>query len=161
MKKSARAKRMHRYHGRFSSQSKLNLVSLMDIFTILVFFLLLNSSDVEVLDNNNAVELPDSISDISGENKNLKISVKTEGVWIGQEKVIEQVNNIEQLNYSFKDFSLVLSSLKKGKDQEELQTITLLADKDMPFQLINQIMKKCSEIGFDKVNFAVNKVHDS
>ena len=29
--------------------SKLNLVSLMDIFTILVFFLMLNTGDVEVL----------------------------------------------------------------------------------------------------------------
>jgi len=50
VKKSIHAKRMERKHRQTSKTSKLNLVSLMDIFTILVFFLLVNSSDVEVLD---------------------------------------------------------------------------------------------------------------
>ena len=40
----------------------LNLVSLMDIFTILVFFLLVNSSDVETLPNAKDLQLPESIS---------------------------------------------------------------------------------------------------
>jgi len=43
MKKSFRAKRMEKHHRRRNSTAKLQLVSLMDIFTILVFFLLLNS----------------------------------------------------------------------------------------------------------------------
>ena len=38
MKQSARAKRLAKHHKRFNSAPKLNLVSLMDIFTILVFF---------------------------------------------------------------------------------------------------------------------------
>ena len=37
---------------------KLNLVSLMDIFTILVFFLMVNSSDVEVMQSDAAIQLP-------------------------------------------------------------------------------------------------------
>ena len=40
---SARAKRMERHHQRAKGGSSLNLVSLMDIFTILVFFLLVNA----------------------------------------------------------------------------------------------------------------------
>ena len=38
----------------------INLVSMMDIFTILVFFLLVNSSDVEVLPNAKEIVLPTS-----------------------------------------------------------------------------------------------------
>ena len=40
----------------------LNLVSLMDIFTILVFFLMVNSAQIEVLPNAKAMTLPNSVS---------------------------------------------------------------------------------------------------
>ncbi len=62
MVKSKRAKRMERHHKR-GKGAPLNLVSLMDIFTILVFFLLVNSSDVEVLPNAKDVQLPESIAE--------------------------------------------------------------------------------------------------
>jgi uncharacterized membrane protein YfcA len=42
MKQSAKAKKLARHHKRLKSVPKLNLVSLMDIFTILVFFLIVN-----------------------------------------------------------------------------------------------------------------------
>ncbi|MDZ7767644.1 MAG: biopolymer transporter ExbD [Woeseiaceae bacterium] len=60
---SARAKRMDRRHERAKKGGSLNLVSLMDIFTILVFFLLVNSSDVEVLPNAKDIQLPQSIAE--------------------------------------------------------------------------------------------------
>ena len=40
--------------------AKLNLVSLMDIFTILVFFLMVNTGDVEVLQPDERIVLPKS-----------------------------------------------------------------------------------------------------
>ena len=57
MVKSARAKRMEKHHKRNKGTAALNLVSLMDIFTILVFFLLVNSSDVETLPNAKDLQL--------------------------------------------------------------------------------------------------------
>jgi len=63
MRKSARALRMERRHDRGKRGIALNLVSLMDIFTILVFFLLVNSSDVEVLPNAKEIQLPESIAE--------------------------------------------------------------------------------------------------
>ncbi len=54
---------MERHHKRQSQQAKLSLVSLMDIFTILVFFLMLNASDVQVLDNHKSVTLPEATSE--------------------------------------------------------------------------------------------------
>ena len=62
MKKSIRAARMARHHKRFGSAT-LSLVSLMDIFTILVFFLLFNSSGVHQLPNSKTIELPKSIAE--------------------------------------------------------------------------------------------------
>ena len=59
MKSSRRAKRMARHHGRNKKDASLNLVSLMDIFTIMVFFLMMNQSDVEVMSNDD-ITLPKS-----------------------------------------------------------------------------------------------------
>ena len=63
MKMSRRAKRMDRHHARSRLLTGLNMVSLMDIFTILVFFLLVNSSDVEILPSVKAVKLPESVAE--------------------------------------------------------------------------------------------------
>jgi len=57
MRNSRRIKRMKRNRGKIS---KMNLTSLMDVFTILVFFLLVNSGSVEVLDAPKEVQLPES-----------------------------------------------------------------------------------------------------
>ena len=65
MKKSVRALRMERHHKRMSQVSKLSLVSLMDIFTILVFFLMMNTSEVQVLQSHNSVKLPKSIANVA------------------------------------------------------------------------------------------------
>ena len=62
MSQSTIAQRMAQNHKRFMKPAKLHLVSLMDIFTILVFFLLLNSGDNEMLKNTKQVKLPDSVA---------------------------------------------------------------------------------------------------
>ena len=61
MKENRRMKRM----ARASKQKKpsLNLVSLMDVFTILVFFLLVNSSSSDVMEQPKNVMLPESVVD--------------------------------------------------------------------------------------------------
>ena len=61
MQMSQRAKRMERRNVRGKKSVTLNLVSLMDIFTILVFFLLVNSGQVETLPNARDITLPESI----------------------------------------------------------------------------------------------------
>ena len=57
MKNSRRMKRMARNHSR---TPKMNLTSLMDVFTILVFFLLVNSANTEVLETPKQITLPAS-----------------------------------------------------------------------------------------------------
>jgi biopolymer transport protein ExbD len=66
MKQSPRAKRMVRHRLRLSHIPKLNLVPLIDCFTLLIFFLLINySADVEILIADKSVKLPISISDMA------------------------------------------------------------------------------------------------
>ncbi|MHA7839477.1 MAG: ExbD/TolR family protein, partial [bacterium] len=58
MKRSRRIKRMSRKRG---GVPKMNLTSLMDVFTILVFFLLVNSATTEVLESPEEITLPASV----------------------------------------------------------------------------------------------------
>src|SRR5690606_33942115 len=58
---SARARRMEKHHTR-SKPASMSLVSLMDIFTILVFFLLVNQAEVAELDVPQNIELPESMA---------------------------------------------------------------------------------------------------
>ena len=100
MKMSRRAKRMERQHVRHGRGMALNLVSLMDIFTILVFFLLVNTSDGEILPTHKSVELPESISE-QQPRVNVTLMVNKDNVLLhGQ--VISSVANImkEQGSYS-------------------------------------------------------------
>ncbi|NOQ69276.1 MAG: biopolymer transporter ExbD, partial [Gammaproteobacteria bacterium] len=53
-------KRMARNHKKGSGSGGLSLVSLMDVFTILVFFLLVNSSSSDVMEPPKNIKLPDS-----------------------------------------------------------------------------------------------------
>ncbi|HRI18567.1 MAG TPA: biopolymer transporter ExbD, partial [Burkholderiaceae bacterium] len=51
--------------GRNQNMVDMNLVSLIDVFTILIFFLLSNASGVELLPSPKAVKLPQSVAEKS------------------------------------------------------------------------------------------------
>ena len=86
MKKSLRAKRMEKHHRRMGSMTKLNLVSLMDIFTILVFFLLINSGEVEVLSTEKSIQLPESVS-TQQPDTTLIVKVNTQDILVGSRPI--------------------------------------------------------------------------
>ena len=51
------------HKGRNQTMVDMNLVSLIDVFTILIFFLLSNSGGVETLPSPKAVKLPESVAE--------------------------------------------------------------------------------------------------
>lgn len=159
MKQSSRARRMLRRRRR-QQASRLNLVSLMDIFTILVFFLLVNSSDVEVLTNNKSIELPASIA-ANQPQTNLIIMVNAEQILVGNRAVV-QVADIDE--------SLIIPALReeltyRAERSPELtpeqaqkgRPITIMGDKDIPYTLLKQIMSTAAETGYRDVSLAVNQ----
>ena len=93
MKRSRKAGRTQRHYGRMHKAGGLNLVSLMDIFTILVFFLMVNSSDVKVLQNTADVPLPQSTSEKEAV-ESLTVQV-TGGSILVQGREIARLNGIE------------------------------------------------------------------
>ena len=161
MKKSIRAARMERHHKRFGSAS-LSLVSLMDIFTILVFFLLFNSSGVQQLPNSKAIKLPESIAEELPQ-ENLIIMVSATDIILQGVKVAlvtDVLNSDEVVIQTLKNQLLLQSEQIWDQDQvksDDGAEITILADKAVPYRLLKRVMQTLSETPFKKISLAVNK----
>jgi biopolymer transport protein ExbD len=162
MKQSLRAKRMAKHHRRLNQASKVNLVSLMDIFTILVFFLLVNSGDVEVLQADKSIKLPASVSQQVPEN-NLLVIVSATDVVVGG----RSVGKLSELMASTDDKFIPLETeLKyqaqkagplKEADQITGRPVTIMADQTLPYALLKKVMATCAAAEYRAISLAVTQ----
>jgi biopolymer transport protein ExbD len=140
--------------------TKMNLTSLMDVFTILVFFLLVNSGSVELLEAPKNVALPESQVE-SKPRETVVILVSADDV-IVQGKFVAKVDDILEGQANTLDpVNARLAELKKnivGPSTLAIagsQEVTILADKSVPFVVIRKIMSTCTDEGYENVSLAV------
>ncbi|MFT5519566.1 MAG: biopolymer transport protein TolR [Enterobacterales bacterium] len=161
MKKSLKAGRMARRHKK-ANTATLSLVSLMDIFTILVFFLLFNSSGDHQLPSSKSIKLPESIAEeIPSDSLIIMISatdIIVQGTIVADVETVlsTDVRVIDNLKAN------LLQHASQMWDQESVNSdegaeITILADKEVPYRLLKRIMQTLSETPFKKVSLAVSK----
>ncbi|MFT4939593.1 MAG: biopolymer transport protein TolR [Paraglaciecola sp.] len=168
MKQSARAMRMARHHKRMSKDSKLSLVSLMDIFTILVFFLMVNASEVQVLQNNKSVELPTSTAENTAK-ETLLLTVNASDLilqgkkLVAVEQILTQDNDIitplaTELAYQAKrsPAPVAVESADGSLQDPPGRAITIMGDKSIPYTLLKRIMQTCAEAGYTDISLAVD-----
>ncbi len=160
MVKSARAKRMAKHHKRNKGAGALNLVSLMDIFTILVFFLLVNSSDVQTLPNAKQLQLPESIAEEKA--KETVVILIGETDLIVQGTVVAKVadimatqgNDIPELREALlSQNDRVLR--REAQDDIAGREVTIMGDKDIPYRLLKKVMATCTESDYGQISLAV------
>ena len=159
MRNSRRIKRMGRNRLKIT---KMNLTSLMDVFTILVFFLLVNSGSVEVLDSPKEVTLPESRVETKPRETVVIFISPTQVLVQGQ--LVATVEDILEDKTSVLDpIAARLAQLKEnviGTNTLAVSTsqeVTILADKSVPFTVINTIMSTCTGEGFENVSLAVTQ----
>jgi biopolymer transport protein ExbD len=160
MVKSARAKRMEKHHKRNKGAGTLNLVSLMDIFTILVFFLLVNSSDVETLPNTKDIQLPESIAEDKAK-ESVVIMIGEEDILVQGEAVVKVANVMATTG---NDIPALREALKSQNDrvlrraaQDDIagREVTIMGDKDIPYRLLKKVMATCTESDYGQISLAV------
>lgn len=158
MKDTRRMKRMRRNHKK--KLPALNLTSLMDVFTILVFFLLVNSSNSEVLEPPKKITLPDSV--VEAKPKETAVIVVSESeVTVQGETValVEEIANSKQ--DAIVGISNKLEDLKKNvigistKAVSESREVTILSHKTVPFKVLRKVMSSCTYAGYEKISLAV------
>ncbi|MEM9624213.1 MAG: biopolymer transporter ExbD [Pseudomonadota bacterium] len=138
----------------------LNLVSLMDIFTILVFFLMVNSSEVEVLQSSSKIKLPDSTSEQRPDN-NLVISVSQDDLVV-QGRPVARIAELAMLKEPTIDGlreELEYQANRRGETPEGGYEVTVMGDKELPYWLLKRILLTCQNTDFAQVSLAVNKVN--
>ncbi|WP_420590653.1 ExbD/TolR family protein [Bacterioplanoides sp.] len=160
MKRSRRAKRMQRNHKRNKASGTLNLTALMDIFTILVFFLMVNQSEVEV-QNNDDIKLPVSISE-NKPNEQVTIMVSSADILV-QGRVILSTADAkkekgEQLPQLKKELEYMASRAPLSPEQKALgRPITIMGDKGIPYTLLKKVMNTSAKSGFNNISLAVEQ----
>jgi len=157
MRNTRRIKRMGRNRLKIT---KMNLTSLMDVFTILVFFLLVNSGSVEVVEAPKDVKLPESVVE-SKPRETVVISISAEEVVV-QGKLVAFVEDILNNKESAIDpINARLAELKESvigintKTVAASQEVTILADRSVPFTVVKTIMSTCTAEGYENVSLAV------
>ena len=157
MRNTRRLKRMSRNRVKIT---KMNLTSLMDVFTILVFFLLVNSGSVEVMEAPKTVTLPESTIE-SKPRETVVIFVSPDQVLVQGEAVAMVADILEDESGTVDEITVRLAELKQSvlgpstSAVAESQEVTILADRSVPFDVIRKIMSTCTGEGYENVSLAV------
>ena len=157
MRESRRIRRMERSRKKVTG---LNLTSLMDVFTILVFFLLANSSSSEVVTTPKQIKLPDSVVETKPR-ETVVILVSPEAVLVQGEAVVATTDLLAAQGDAVPEIVERLSRLERnviGINTKSIVTgkeVTILADKSIPFRVLKKIMSTCTASGYGRISLAV------
>jgi biopolymer transport protein ExbD len=149
----------HRKRG--GSSVDLNLVALIDIFTILIFFLLAQMGPLETLPSPRAVQLPMSNAEKEPKPAVVLVVSGTE-ILVEGRKVADFASVVRQQGD-------LIAPLKGELDQQAQRVavrtenkkatnaITIMADKDVPYAVLRKIMVTCASANFGDVSFALRR----
>lgn len=139
----------------------MNLVSLIDVFTILIFFLLSSASGVELLPSPKAVKLPDSIAEKQPKETVIVVVSGTEIIVDGRKvaNVADVINQPGDLIEPLKaELDIQANRQVIRKENEAVsKNVTIMGDKDIPYSLLRKIMVTCAQANFSDVSFAVRR----
>lgn len=135
----------------------INLTSLMDVFTILVFFLLANSASNETLEAPKVITLPASVVETKPR-VTVVVLVTHENILVQGTVVASTVDVMQSqaiVVEAIKTELLIQRSKAIGIEASEIPEVNLLADREIPFSLLKKIMSSCASAGYDKISLAV------
>jgi biopolymer transport protein ExbD len=136
------------------------LTSLMDIFTILVFFLLFHSSGSDVQEPPKDIHLPESVIEAKPR-ETVEITVSPEIVIVQGKAVISTPDLLDVERDTVEEITERLAQLERNiigintKAVVESKEVTILADKTIPFRALKKIMSTCTGSGYGRISLAV------
>ena len=159
MRSERRIKRMQKA-GRGRKTPGFNLTALMDIFTILVFFLLVNSSTAEQLPSRQDLELPESVAERKPE-QTIIVMVTKDQILVQGRPVAEVAQVLQSDARTVPAVSAELQAARERviglttravakKDQ-----VTIMGDREIPYRLLRKLMQSCTRVGYTTISLAV------
>ncbi len=156
MRNVRRINRMERAHKKTQITGLgLNLIPMMDVLTVLVFFLLFHSFNGDMPEAK--IKLPDSIAQ-TRPRETVHIVVTPEVVMVQGEAVVSTPRLLDDGVGTVYEVAVRLQQLEAhlppatGAAGREL---TLLADKTIQFKILKKIMSTCTASGYGRISLAV------
>jgi biopolymer transport protein ExbD len=150
---------MAQHHARHKADTELNLIPLIDILSTLVSFLLVYSTEVEVIQNSKGIEIPMSIAQTAPKESVVVMITKTD-LFVQGERVgsVQEVKDskdpiVAPLREALKRPMLVGQAMTE-KDLAQRE-ITIMADKTLPYEVLKKVMSTCTDADYGKVSLAV------
>lgn len=141
----------------------LNLTALIDVFTILIFFLLSSATEVETVPTDRAIKLPESVAETAP--KPTVVVLVSDKEILVQGKTVALVADALKLEGDTIEPLRAELAAQQGKkvvlaeNQASSQAVTILADKDVPYKLLRKIMSTSAQANYTDVSFAVRQTY--
>jgi biopolymer transport protein TolR len=160
MSMSNRARRMAEHHLRHRADATLNLIPFIDILTVMVAFLLVYSTEVEVIQNTKGVEVPQSIAQTSPRQSVVVMITKTD-LFVQGERIAPALPrsaptprpSFPALHDALKRPMLVGRELS-ARDLAARE-ITIMGDKALPYDVLKKVMATCTDADYGRISLAV------
>jgi biopolymer transport protein ExbD len=142
----------------------MNLVSLIDVFTILIFFLLSNSGGVETLPSPRAVKLPESVAE-KAPKETVIVVVSGSDILVGGRNIASVVDVLATDGDLIQPLKAELD-LQAGRqvirkeNEADSKRLTIMGDKDIPYRLLRKVMYTSARANFSDVSFAVRQRYE-
>ena len=162
MSMSRRARFMLQHQLRHRVDGQLNLIPFIDILTVMVSFLLVYSTNVEVVQNSKGIEIPQSISERQPRTT-VVVMLTKEALFVQGERVasVAEVEAtpgdiIEPLRAALKRPTLVGQEITEQDVAE--REITVMGDKSLPYDLLKKVMRTCTDADYGRISLAVLQI---
>ena len=159
MSMSNRARRMLQHQVRNRADAELNLIPMIDILSVMVSFLLVYSTEVEVVQNSKAIDIPQSISE-QRPRQTVVVMLTRDELFVQGERVasLAEVRDssepiIAPLRDALKRPTLVGQVMTEQQIEE--REITVMADKQIPYAVLKKVMSTCTDADYGRISFAL------
>jgi biopolymer transport protein ExbD len=153
-------RRIQRHRVKVTARPQLNLVALMDVFTLLVFFFLVHSPDVAESANTHLISLPESVAELAPR-QTVVITVTKDMLMLRDEPVASVESALNSPQNAIVPLGAALQNIREagGAGSPDLGTsayeVTIMGDKSIPFRLLKKVMITCTQAGFGRISLAV------
>jgi len=132
----------------------LNLVALMDVFTILVFFFLVHSADGGTEAANQLVVLPESIAQ-QEPRETLVVMITPDTILLQGEVVVAVDQTLASADSIGPLHAALQAQLADDAVVDGGREVTIMGDRSVPFEVLNRVMRTCKLAGYDNISLAV------
>lgn len=146
--------------GNEGGANHMTLVPFIDMLMILVVFLLVHTSDVDVLPNNKNISIPQSLSD-KKPRPSVVVMITKDDLLVDGKSVAKVADVINGKDAVIQPLKLALMSqadtvlADAAKQDIADREVTILGDRDTPYSVLRKIMATCTDAEYGKVSLAV------